>query len=420
VRSTTVMCIENFIRDAFYKPADVIAYHVGRELAELHPGKTILEGQTWYFDLEAFVCSKKCSIVEESSVFNHIRTDWEAGKEFKEFIQNAWLNVLWEGQLIDLVLITFGNARRHWIIADTRKIAESFLDTVCESACEVQGEILVYKDGFFEKNKELLDSIKNATFDNLILPEVQKAELQNDFRQFFEAREIYDRYRIPWKRGAILIGPPGNGKTHTVKALINQLGKPCIYVRSFKAEYGNEQENIAEVFARARMTAPCLVVLEDLDSMIDERNRAFLLNELDGFETNTGVVVIATTNHPEKLDAAILERPSRFDRKYHFNLPGEAERFAYIAAWNKELEAELRLSANAAEEIVRATNDFSFAYMKELFLSSMVQWMANGRTVSMDEVINQQAALLRGQIKSAQVPVVDNPAVRFNFFKRGA
>ena len=72
-------------------------------------------------------------------------------------------------------------------------------------------------------------------------------------------------------------------------------------------------------------------------------NRAFFLNELDGFAANTGVVVIATTNHPEKLDPAILERPSRFDRKYTFTLPAPEERTAYIAHWNTTVEPALRL-----------------------------------------------------------------------------
>jgi hypothetical protein len=72
-----VMGIEDFIKDALHKPNDYIAYHVGRELAELHPEKAIVEGNTGCFDLEAFVRAEKCSIVEESSVFNHIRTNWE-------------------------------------------------------------------------------------------------------------------------------------------------------------------------------------------------------------------------------------------------------------------------------------------------------------------------------------------------------
>jgi len=250
--------------------------------------------------------------------------------------------------------------------------------------------------GFFQKNVELYNSIKNATFDNLILRDSLKDAIQNDFAHFFNSREMYDRYRIPWKRGAIFIGPPGNGKTHTVKALINQLDKPCIYVRSFKPDE-DEQQNMAQVFKRARMTTPCLLVLEDLDSMIDEKNRSFFLNELDGFETNTGIVVLATTNHPEKLDTAILDRPSRFDRKYNFDLPGDKERGAYINNWNKHLQVELRVSEEGTVEVVRQTEAFSFAYMKELFVASFVQWMSSGGEQKMDEVTMAQVQQLRAQ-----------------------
>jgi hypothetical protein len=398
------MGMENFIRDALYKPNDYIAYHVGRALAELHPGKTIIEGQTWYFDLEAFVCAENCSVIEEKSVFHHIKTDWEGvGKKLKSQIENSWLNVLWKGKLLEVVLITWTEScyrrRHHWIVAEERKLAEDFFDAVCEWSCEVRGEILVYHDGYFQKDKQLFKSIRKTTFENLVLPESLKQPIQDDFQRFFNSREVYERYAIPWKRGAIFIGPPGNGKTHTVKALINQLVKPCIYVRSFKSEYGTEQENMAEVFKRARMTPPCIVVLEDLDSMIDDNNRGFFLNELDGFEPNTGVVVLATTNHPEHLDASILDRPSRFDRKYYFELPAENERLAYIAKWNDELQAELRVSKHGAASVAHKTEGFSFAYMKELFVASMLQWVSSGGCCSMDEVILAQVKTLRGQMQ---------------------
>ena len=397
------MTIENFIRDALYKPNDYIAYHVGRELAELHPGKSILEGRTWYFDLEEFVRAEKCSIMEEKSIFHHVKTEWMGiGKKQRQQIENSWLNVLWKGQLLDVILMTWAEdcyrRRHHWIVADQKKLAEDFFDAVCEWSCEVRGEILVYHDGYFEKNKELFESIKNSTFDNLVLPASLKNEIQNDFAQFFDSCEVYERYGIPWKRGAIFIGPPGNGKTHTLKALINQLGKPCLYVRTFKSEHGTEQENMAEVFKRARMS-PCIVVLEDLDSMIDSKNRSFFLNELDGFQSNTGVVVLATTNHPAKLDPSILDRPSRFDRKYHFNLPADAERLAYITNWNGELQADLQVSEKGAAEVVSATDGFSFAYLKELFVASMVQWMSEGGGKSMDQVLLAQTDLLRRQMK---------------------
>ncbi|HSK63051.1 MAG TPA: ATP-binding protein [Pyrinomonadaceae bacterium] len=397
--------MENFIRDALHQPYDYVTYHVARELAELHPGKKIIEGRNWQFDLDAFVRAEKCSVVEHRSVFQHATARWEEpGKKPKQRLENAWLNVLWRGQLLEVVLITMSESchriRHHWIVADEQKLAEEFLDAVCEWSCEVRTEILVYEGGYFEKDKDLFTAIKSATFDNLVLRDSLKQQIQNDFTQFLNSRETYERYGIPWRRGALFIGPPGNGKTHTVKALINTLERPCLYVRNFTGD-GTEQGNMAEVFKRARM-APTVVVLEDLDSMLNEANRSFFLNELDGFRVNAGVVVLATTNHPEKLDPAILERPSRFDRKYHFELPAQTERLAYIEKWNGDLQPELRVSPEGARTIVEETAGFSFAYLKELFVASMAQWMSISGGTPMDEILLAQCRLLRKQMNTSE------------------
>lgn len=394
------MTIENFIREALYKPNDYIGYHVGRELAELYPDKAIIEGRTCYFDLNAFVRDERCSVVEQKSVFHHVTVDWEGGgKKLRQEIQNSWLNVLWQGQLLDVIYITwvegYYTKRHHWIVADDRETAECFFDAVCEWNCEVRGEILVFQDGYFEKDQQLLESIKQATFDNLVLPAPLKQQIQEDFQRFFNSREVYEQYGIPWQRGALFIGPPGNGKTHTLKALINQLDKPCIYVRGFEIE-----EEIAMLFVRARMVTPCVIVLEDLDSMVTNKNRAFFLNELDGFRSNSGIVVLATTNHPEKLDTAILERPSRFDRKYYFDLPADAERMAYLDKWNRGLQPEMRMTYAGAATVVIGTVGFSFAYLKELLVSSMIQWISGDGKVSMDDVVLAQAELLRSQMNT--------------------
>ena len=397
------MNLRDFISDALSKPSDCIAYEVSRELERIYSDRALIEGVIFSFDLPGYARAEQCFVANETCVYNKSRTMFaESGRGLQDEPENAWFNVLWRGHLLDVLFLTWHEEgyreRHHWIIADTRQIAEDFLEAVCAWSSEVRGEILVFDGGYWHKDRELFDAIKSASFDNLVLPAALKREIKDDFANFFASREVYDKYKIPWKRGVLLIGPPGNGKTHTVKALINQTKQPCLYVKSFKSCWGTDHDRIREVFSRARKTTPSIIVLEDLDSLIDEENRAFFLNELDGFASNTGVVVLATTNHPEKLDPAILDRPSRFDRKYYFNLPAAAERSAYVVSWNESLQQELRLSEQAVRKIVKATEDFSFAYLKELFLSSMMQWIVERCSRGMGAVVLNRAIVLREQM----------------------
>ena len=399
------MDLKELITEALYLSSDSIAYFVSRELAQRYSDKVIIEGAFYSFDLVSYAGAELCSIVGGTTVFNKSRIEWApSGKDFVEEPENGWYNVLWQGRLLDVLFLTWtsegSRERHHWIIADDRRIAEDFLRAVCDWSLEVRGEILVFDGGYWYKDQELFDAIKGASFDNLILPESLKREIQDDFTNFFSSREMYEKYRIPWKRGVLLIGPPGNGKTHTVKALINRSKQPCLYVKSFSACWGTDQDRIREVFKRARKTIPSIIVLEDLDSLIDKNNRAFFLNELDGFAENTGVVVLATTNHPEKLDPAILDRPSRFDRKYYFDLPSTAERAAYLSYWNQSLEGELRLAESSLPKLVEITEGFSFAYLKELFLSSMMQWISKTGIERMDAVMIQRTTVLREQMNA--------------------
>jgi len=115
-------------------------------------------------------------------------------------------------------------------------------------------------------------------------------------------------------------------------------------------------------------------------------------------------VTLATTNHPERLDPAILDRPSRFDRKYPFDLPEQPERHAYIVMWNKTLKPTLRLSDEEAVKISELTEGFSFAYLKELFLSSMMRWIAKPEQGTIEQVMTGQVNVLREQM------VGDEPA----------
>ena len=403
------MEIDTLFRHALQMSVNAIGDHVTRELSDRFPDRAILFGAEYAFELEKYVQTMECPFEADYKVFQRVTTEWEGhGLGATRETASGWYSVQWEGHALEVGLLSWYDGscdqRYHWILAPSRTIAEKFLCAVCDWSSEVRGEVLVFERGHWWKSEELYNAIQGATFDNLVLPAVLKEEIQTDFQQFFAAREVYERYHIPWKRGVLLLGPPGNGKTHTIKALINQSGKPCLYVKSFKSRIATDHAAIRAVFKRARRTTPCLLVMEDLDSLINDRNRAFFLNELDGFAANTGILVIATTNHPEKLDPAIMDRPSRFDRKYTFEPPAPAEREAYITHWNATVDAELRLSADGLAEVVALTGGFSFAYLKEMFVSAMMRWIATPQHGQMDAAMRSQAALLREQINAAPPP----------------
>lgn len=400
------MKIKKLMIKALSLPTSAIAYHVSQELATLFPEKAMIEGSDCSFNLEAYTYAQKCTIEQKTVLHNQTATGWNGMEQclYKSAV-NTWFEVAWQGQTLEVLLMSwsegYGGVRYYWILADTQEMAESFFVAVCEWNSEIRDEVLVFEEGYWNKSAELFEAIQSANFDNLILRGTLKQDIQDDIAHFFASRHTYEAYNVAWKRGVLFIGAPGNGKTHTVKALINKMQKPCLYVKSLSARYDNESENIRKVFQRARQSAPCILVLEDLDSLINADNRSFFLNELDGFATNHGILTLATTNHPERLDPAILNRPSRFDRKYHFELPNLIERSAYIRLWNNTLNEEMRLSDSAITQVAEHTESFSFAYLKELFLSSMMRWMGAMETGAMEKVMLEQVAGLREQMVSA-------------------
>ena len=394
------------IQHGLKQPTTAMTNVISGSLTTLYSDRAILESSDGSFDVSEFADDGHCQLRCRTDVHSQIDTHWQGpGKGLSRSPENAWLDIEWEGERLEVVTITWNEFHvqrtKHWIIAERADVAERFFLAVCEWCHEVRGEVLVFGGGCWSKSAELYAAIRDSRFDNLVLPADQKEMIQRDFLQFLAAQETYRKYGVPWKRGVLLLGPPGNGKTHCVKALVNLLRIPCLYVTSFKSPYQhNEDGSIHAVFDRARKATPCVLVLEDLDSLLNDGNRSFFLNELDGFASNTGIITLATCNHPERLDASILERPSRFDMKYHFDLPADQERQSYTRLWNDSLQSELRIPADRLDEIVRLTDGFSYAYIKELFLSSVMRWISDQHAGGMIAVMETQVAALRRQMRS--------------------
>ncbi len=429
------------ISEMLLLPPSAIDYHTSEHLRSIYPTKALVEGEMNMFNVESYAQANLCVLTPKTFLYNQMSIYWQgpepammhphqmirmhggmmvSGDSFdtaetdvegktEDSINKGWFDVTWQDHTLEILIMAIegnGMYKNHfWLLADEEAVAREFYGAVCKWNMEIRAEVLVFDNGHWHKDEHLFQDIKNSTFENLILRGSLKQEIREDVEQFFQSRDLYEEHDIPWKRGLLFVGPAGNGKTHTLKALINTIGYPCLYVKSFRAPHTGmaDEANIRQVFDRARRNAPCVLVLEDLDSLITSQNRSFFLNELDGFAANIGIVTLATTNHPERLDPAILERPSRFDRKYPFGLPELAERKAYIALWNEALKPALRVTEDDINTLSDITQDFSFAYLKELFVSSKMRWIAKPQQGTMAQVMIDQVDRLREQMVSADM-----------------
>lgn len=287
----------------------------------------------------------------------------------------------WRGHHVEVFTVQYLTQyepnRWSWLISDDEALLRELFATVVAWNSEVHGEVLVFSNGCFSKSAELQEAIEETRLEDLILPPQLAESLQSDVAHFLASRELYAKAGAAWKRGMLLMGPPGNGKTHAIKGLIKRAGLPCLYVKSFSGRHVDPAGSIPQVFARARELAPCVVVLEDLDSLVDDENRSFLLNELDGFAVNDGLLTIASTNHPERLDPSLIHRPSRFDRKYRFELPDLDLRRRYLEGW--AAKATTQIDADFLARAAELTAGFTFAYLKEVGLSTLMHWASEGQ-----------------------------------------
>lgn len=243
-----------------------IPYYVSQFLADSFPGKATLEGDSYYFDLRKYAEEGLCkthviSTIElpagyaasarETVVHNHVMTLWDAKKQKLRYEQkNFCFEVQWQAHTLMVLQLSwpqsyFDDCQYYWILADTQAVADDFFTAVCKWNSQVREEVLVFEGGFWQKNRDLYASIKSATLENLILAGTLKEDIYEDAQRFFESQSMYAEYNVPWKRGLLFIGPPGNGKTHMVKALVNSLEYPCLYIKSFKTRQNSDTDNSA-------------------------------------------------------------------------------------------------------------------------------------------------------------------------------
>ena len=298
----------------------------------------------------------------------------------------AWLAVEWQGERLEIVLTPSTSENDNVVcIGRHADVLRRFGQELIAFTNRPAGRCLRYTQGW-ENAADLDAEIDKVTWEDIVLPPDLLRRIRESVEGFYHHREAFTSLGFPWKRGILLIGPPGTGKTMVCKAAAAALAElPFLYVRDLDRDC-NKREVMKTIFERARALAPCIVALEDMDGFVNDQNRTVFLNELDGFQSNDGLLMIASSNHPGKIDEALLKRPSRFDRVFHIGLPELAERAEYCrrllsrSALTSRLSSSLVMEA-LAQDVAVQTEGFTPAYLKEAFLSAALQQAQEGVTL---------------------------------------
>ncbi len=201
----------------------------------------------------------------------------------------------------------------------------------------------------------------------LVLPTAVRQALEKHLICFAAQRKALKALNQSARKGVLLYGPPGTGKTHTIRYLAHRLSDHTTFLVTA------EQVGLIAVYFRlARLFAPSIIVIEDADLIAREREQLQsacdesmlnrLLNEMDGLRADAEIFVIMTTNRPQSLEAALVQRPGRIDHAIEVPVPDAQGRRLLLALYGEAL----RIDESALDQLVSRTEGVSAAFVKEL------------------------------------------------------
>ncbi|MBI4187202.1 MAG: ATP-dependent zinc metalloprotease FtsH [Chloroflexi bacterium] len=246
-----------------------------------------------------------------------------------------------------------------------------------------------------------------VTFDDVAGVEEAKQEL-HEVVEFLKSREKFQTLGARVPKGVLLVGPPGTGKTLLARAVAGEAGVPFFSISGsefVEMFVGVGASRVRDLFDQAKRSAPCIVFIDEIDAVgrhrgsglggsHDEREQTLnqILVEMDGFDTNTSVIVLAATNRPDILDPALL-RPGRFDRRVVLDRPDVTGRIAILKVHikGKPLDPSVDL-----EVLAKQTAGFSGADLANLVNESAILAARRGKKVigmeEMEESIDRVIA----------------------------
>ena len=237
-----------------------------------------------------------------------------------------------------------------------------------------------------------VQSTKGIRFSDVAGEDEAKENL-SEIVDYLHNPQKYTEAGASMPKGLLLVGPPGTGKTMLAKAVAGEADVPFFSISGsefVEMFVGMGASKVRDLFKQAKEKAPCIVFIDEIDAIGQKRNSGSmggndereqtlnqLLTEMDGFEGNTGVIILAATNRPESLDPA-LTRPGRFDRRVPVELPDLAGREAILKVHAKKIKTAEDVNLHT---IARMASGASGAELANIINEAALRAVRNGRTI---------------------------------------
>ena len=270
--------------------------------------------------------------------------------------------------------------------------------------------------GFGKSKAKLLnEAVGKVTFDDVAGIDEAKQELE-EVVEFLKDPSKFSRLGGKIPRGALLVGPPGTGKTLLARAIAGEANVPFFSISGsdfVEMFVGVGASRVRDMFEQGKKNAPCIVFIDEIDAVgrhrgaglgggNDEREQTLnqLLVEMDGFEANAGVIIIAATNRPDVLDPALL-RPGRFDRQITVNNPDVMGRDKILKVHIKKIKVSPKFDSKI---IARGTPGFSGADLANLVNeAALLAARKNKRMVTLEDFESAKDKVMMGAEKRSMV-----------------
>ena len=235
---------------------------------------------------------------------------------------------------------------------------------------------------------------KDYSWQDIVLPKYIKDEITLNTTKLVDSINFYKKHNLPFKRGLILEGSPGTGKTLIGRIICSTINCSFLWVTP---KFLVDSRAIASICELSREIAPCVLFLEDLDLYASDRDNnrdsgllGELMNQLDGLVENNYVIVIATTNRVKFIEEALSNRPGRFDRTIEIPRPSEEGRKRLLTLCLNNIKTE----SNFINEIATKTEDFTGAHIQELVNTAIMVAIEDKSFDKEDNVILKKEFLI--------------------------